>query len=339
MGRNQKNRLKWKTIFQEMGPPAMILDLHHNIVASNRSNRKLTGLTESGLKRHKCYEIFHGMAYPPDNCPMQYLLKSREPKPVEMQMEAFRSFFLVTCTPMLDSRNRVERVIHISSDITERKKMESAILDAEGALEQSKKRLSLAAEIADVGMWDWRLDIRRLFPNKKFLEITGLEEKETRRFSLHYWLSRVHPEDRKRVLGNFKAHFNEETDRVENRLRIHHPRKGYVWLYGVSKVIDRNRTGRPTRMAGAHRDITRRQIEKLEREKLIEKLEKTLSRIKRLGGLLPICSACKKIRDDKGYWNQIEAYIKEHSEAEFSHGICPECAKRLYPDYDIYDDQ
>lgn len=55
--------------------------------------------------------------------------------------------------------------------------------------------------------------------------------------------------------------------------------------------------------------------------------------IKTLKGFLPICSSCKKIRDDKGYWTQIEAYIREHSEAEFSHGLCPDCMKRLYPDF------
>lgn len=54
--------------------------------------------------------------------------------------------------------------------------------------------------------------------------------------------------------------------------------------------------------------------------------------IKKLRGILPICASCKKIRDDKGYWNQIESYIQEHSEAEFSHGICQDCAKKLYPD-------
>lgn len=67
-------------------------------------------------------------------------------------------------------------------------------------------------------------------------------------------------------------------------------------------------------------------------------LEKALAEVKALSGLLPICSHCKKIRDDKGYWNQIESYIHKHSEAEFSHGICPECAKKYYPDMDIYDD-
>jgi hypothetical protein len=52
-----------------------------------------------------------------------------------------------------------------------------------------------------------------------------------------------------------------------------------------------------------------------------------------LRGLLPICASCKKIRDDKGYWNQMETYIEAHSEADFSHGVCPECMERLYPEY------
>jgi len=74
------------------------------------------------------------------------------------------------------------------------------------------------------------------------------------------------------------------------------------------------------------------------RKKVIEDLKIALSKIKKLSGLLPICASCKKIRDDEGYWNQIETYIKEHSEADFSHSICPECAKELYPDLDIYPD-
>lgn len=70
-----------------------------------------------------------------------------------------------------------------------------------------------------------------------------------------------------------------------------------------------------------------------EQEKLIAELHQALAEIKTLSGLLPICASCKKIRDDKGYWNQIETYISTHSEAEFSHGICPECMKKLYPQF------
>ncbi len=66
-------------------------------------------------------------------------------------------------------------------------------------------------------------------------------------------------------------------------------------------------------------------------EKNVE-LEEVLAKVKTLSGLLPICASCKKIRDDKGYWNQIEVYIRDHSDAEFSHGICPDCAKKLYPE-------
>lgn len=69
-----------------------------------------------------------------------------------------------------------------------------------------------------------------------------------------------------------------------------------------------------------------------ERDKLIAELTEALASVKTLRGLLPICAACKKVRDDKGYWNQIEAYLGSHSEASFSHAICPDCAKRLYPD-------
>ena len=74
----------------------------------------------------------------------------------------------------------------------------------------------------------------------------------------------------------------------------------------------------------------------VQRRSMHEEKEKALQEIKILSGFLPICSSCKKIRDDQGYWNQIEAYIRDHSEAEFSHGICPECAKKLYPDIDVY---
>jgi hypothetical protein len=69
-----------------------------------------------------------------------------------------------------------------------------------------------------------------------------------------------------------------------------------------------------------------------------EEREKTLLDLKILSGLLPICASCKKIRDDKGYWNRIESYISNHSEAEFTHGICPDCAKKLYSDIDLYNE-
>jgi transcriptional regulator with GAF, ATPase, and Fis domain len=84
--------------------------------------------------------------------------------------------------------------------------------------------------------------------------------------------------------------------------------------------------------------IDRKRAEK-ERVELISALQKTLAEVKTLKGIIPICSSCKKIRDDKGYWNQVEAYLRDHSDAEFSHSICQECVAKLYPDLDISKDE
>jgi hypothetical protein len=68
-----------------------------------------------------------------------------------------------------------------------------------------------------------------------------------------------------------------------------------------------------------------------EKARLTKKLQEALEKVKLLSGMIPICASCKQIRNDKGYWEQIEVYIREHSEAEFSHGICPDCGMKLYP--------
>ncbi len=77
------------------------------------------------------------------------------------------------------------------------------------------------------------------------------------------------------------------------------------------------------KMGNLHREVKKRE----------QKLQAALVEIKKLSGIVPICAACKKIRDDEGYWHQVEAYVTAHSEAVFSHSICPECIKKLYPDY------
>jgi PAS domain S-box-containing protein len=80
-------------------------------------------------------------------------------------------------------------------------------------------------------------------------------------------------------------------------------------------------------------DVTERRRVEAEKGRLVRELEASLANVKRLSGLLPICASCKRIRDDRGYWQQVEAYVSDHSEAEFSHGVCPECANKLYPEF------
>ena len=86
-----------------------------------------------------------------------------------------------------------------------------------------------------------------------------------------------------------------------------------------------------------HREMQERLRAQVEKDRLIVELKDALSKVKTLSGLLPICASCKKIRDDKGYWNQIEHYIRGHSEAEFSHSICPECTQKALDEIAKYD--
>ena len=69
-----------------------------------------------------------------------------------------------------------------------------------------------------------------------------------------------------------------------------------------------------------------------ERDLVIARLREALAQVKALSGILPICASCKKIRDDEGYWTQIETYLKSRTDAQFTHGLCPDCARRLYPE-------
>ncbi|NTW06973.1 MAG: PAS domain S-box protein, partial [Syntrophaceae bacterium] len=109
-------------------------------------------------------------------------------------------------------------------------------------------------------------------------------------------------------------------------------RDGSIRHVLITAVARYDASGRTIGFQGTIRDITeKRQVEE-EREKLILDLQKTISQVKTLNGLLPICASCKKIRDDEGYWNQIEEYLRDHSEVEFSHSLCPECAEKLYPE-------
>ena len=103
-------------------------------------------------------------------------------------------------------------------------------------------------------------------------------------------------------------------------------------LVPVSLTISpvRDASGKLVGVSTIGRDISETKKAEAERERLVADLQTALGKVKTLRGLLPICSSCKKIRDDNGYWNQIEFYIRERSDASFTHGICPDCAEQLY---------
>jgi hypothetical protein len=103
------------------------------------------------------------------------------------------------------------------------------------------------------------------------------------------------------------------------------------WLSGsIAGVIE---GGALVRAWGVIRDVTEQKHATQERERLIAELKQALTEVRTLSGLLPMCAGCKKIRDDKGYWTQVESYLERHARVQFSHGLCPDCLVSLYPEF------
>ncbi len=126
-----------------------------------------------------------------------------------------------------------------------------------------------------------------------------------------------------------KAIFADLSQGKPHRRKGNHKRKDGS-VFPVEVLLCSYSSGDNTYMLAVARDISDQKKAEEERETLIVELQHALSEIKQLSGLLPMCSSCKKIRDDSGYWNQLESYLKTHSGAEFSHGICPDCVSSLY---------
>lgn len=139
------------------------------------------------------------------------------------------------------------------------------------------------------------------------------------------------PETDENSMGVFRR-FDHSHQIAHSDMEMRASNDSRMWVdLTVNAVLDSNDTIIRYRLSIT--DITKRKFYQEEREKLVLELQKALGQIKKLSGLLPICSHCKKIRDDAGYWNQLEEYISEHSEASFSHSICSECLAAYYPDY------
>ena len=219
------------------------------------------------------------------------------------------------------------------SDITERKQAEMALITTKKEID------SIVRTVPDI--------IYRLDPHGRITFVSdsvkryGYQPEELLGTNV---IEIVYPEDKEKTVHKIKERRTgaRSTKSFETRLLTKNdtPVSFLVFIISAEGLYSPAKLGLGTFLGtqGIARDITERKRAEEEREKLIANLQEALDNIKTLKGLLPICAGCKKIRDDKGYWNQIEAYIRDHSEAEFSHGICPECFKKLYPDLKLEDE-
>jgi PAS domain S-box-containing protein len=181
------------------------------------------------------------------------------------------------------------------------------------------------------GVWDWNVVTGEVFYSTRWKEMIGFNEDEIRN-ELSEWDKRVHPDDKDKVYADLNSHLNGDTPYYENEHRMQCKDGSYKWILDRGKIISWTEDGKPLRVVGTHTDITFRKEVELKNQRLFNELRDALSEIQTLRGILPLCSFCKKIRDDKGYWEQVDVYLQKYSEADISHGICPECLKKHYPE-------
>ena len=172
--------------------------------------------------------------------------------------------------------------------------------------------------------------------SKGCLELTGYYPDELKKNKSIAYKDTILPEDREMVFKVVKDSFHK-SEPFKTTYRIVCKDGTIKWVWEQGRFVSISSAAQNYEIAGFITDVTESKILEKEREKLIEELKQALTEIKTLKEILPICSSCKKVRDDEGSWKKLENYIKQNSETEFSHGLCPDCLKKLYPDINIED--
>ncbi|OUR81010.1 hypothetical protein A9Q77_02385 [Marinomonas sp. 42_23_T18] len=214
------------------------------------------------------------------------------------------------------------------------KELASRLSDAANQSQDKETSWIYAMEGNLDGVWDWNAVSNEVYFSSRWKGMLGFSDDEITN-DLAEWDKRLHPDDRDDVYQDLNDHLEGRTPFYHNEHRLLCKDGSYLWILDRGKIFSWTDKGEPLRIVGTHTDIHVRKSAELENLRLVSALSQALAKVKVLSGFLPICASCKNIRDDKGYWNQIESYISEHTDAEFSHAICPSCAQKLYPELDL----
>lgn len=185
----------------------------------------------------------------------------------------------------------------------------------------SSHEYKLLIEQAPIMIWRANTSSACDYFNERWLAFTGRTMDQEMG---NGWAEGVHPDDFEHCLEVYLTSFNRrEAFEMEYRLRRHDGQ--YRWLFDRGVPIYES-DGTFAGYTGSCIDVT----DRVEAEEALRKAQE--EELTQLKGLIPICAWCKKVRDDKGYWTQVEVYVADHSKADFSHGICPQCEKKLHPE-------
>jgi PAS domain S-box-containing protein len=251
---------------------------------------------------------------------LSQVFRTGEEKVIEMRVPRPNGdrTYITTITPIADTNGKVLSAVCTSKDITDRKRMEEMLLESEEKFRTIFENSSSAMAIIE-------RDTTISMVNREYCKMGLFEEKDVVGKS---WTTQIPPGDLERLKEyNHKRLIDPESapDHYEFTFYRSDGKTRHSLMSVAVLPTSRN-------IVCSFVDITERKQAEKELEEERRHLQLALDEVKTLRGILPICSNCKKIRDDKGFWNQVDQYISDHTEAEFSHGLCPNCAKELYPE-------
>ena len=308
----------WRKTFDSITDFVSLHDEDLKLIKVNKALADFVGMKPEELIGKYCYNILHGTEEPFPGCPHIEMMKSKEPVTKEIFDPKLGLHLMVSVSPFLDEDGTLIGSVHIAKNITERKRSEEA-------LSQEKKFTDALFEALPGIVFAFDRSQRFFRWNRNLEQVLGYSQEELKKI---YAFQLICPRDRQRhnqAVENVFATGKMQV--IELSLLTKDGEEVPYHFTGIRKNIDSE-----VYQVGIGLDIIERKKSEKEKERLILQLREALSKVKTLSGLIPICSSCQRIRDDKGYWKLVADYISKYSEAKFSHGLCPECAKKLYPD-------
>ena len=314
------------SVLESLSHPFYVVDADDYSISLANS----AALKSGASGKSTCHALTHKSERPCNTsqhpCPLEIIKKIRQPVQVEhvhYDKSGNPIFVEVHAYPIIDESGRVSQMIEYTFDVTERRRIETAI-------KESETKFRRVAESAKDAIITADRTGKIIFCNSAAAEMFGYRDGmligKPISILMPQRFRQAHERGMAKVVAIGKSRLIDET----------------VELYGITKdgsefpvelSLSTWKSGDEPYYTGMIRDISERKQHEKELNRLVASLKASLAKVRQLSGLLPICASCKKIRDDKGYWNQIEEYIRHRSEAEFSHGLCPECSRKLYPEY------
>lgn len=320
----QRQKQYFQAIFNCASDAIVSLDLHGNVVSVNPSFEKLFGYTQAEIQGRNLDRMIVDQKDYRDAADVTKSVQTGGIANLDRRRRRKDGSYIdvsVSGAPITVDGELIG-ALAIYRDITERKRFEAALSAERNLMRTMIDHLPVAIYVKNTAC-------QKTLSNPADFHNMGAESEAEvlGKTDFDFFppeLAAAFDADDKKVIQDGEAVLDREE-------KVTIPDGSIGWQI-TSKIPLKNAAGKVIGLVGIGHDITDRKKAEEERERIIRELQKALDKVNTLSGLIPICANCKRIRDDKGYWSDVELYISKHSKAEFSHGLCNDCMKKLYPE-------